>query len=72
MAGYKCPDCGRKTLYQEGTKYYCNNPECGFKATTPPLGGKGGKGQYCVNCKRYTVFKDLCSNCGTRYKHGKK
>lgn len=74
MAGYTCPNpvCGRRTLYATtGHKKVCS--ACGTEVVQPPNAGKGGRGDYCVNCQRYTIFNGKCtlSTCGTVYKFPK-
>ena len=34
----------------------------------PANEGKGGKGKKCLNCGKFTVFANICSYCGARYK----
>lgn len=74
MPGYTCPNpaCGKRTLHAiTGHKKVCS--ACGTEVLQPPNDGKGGKGEYCVNCKRYTIFNGKCtvSTCGTTYKFPK-
>ena len=67
MAGKLCPNCNELTLFTKGNEFKC---KCGFTATRPPNGGKGGRGKKCVNCKQFTVFNNnTCTNCGTIYKY---
>lgn len=74
MPGYTCPNpnCGKRTLHAvTGHKKICSS--CKMEVTQPPNAGKGGKGEYCVNCKRNTIFNGKCtvSTCGTKYKFPK-
>lgn len=66
MPGRKCPKCGQATFFVNARTGECKS--CGYKMQIPPNEGKGGKGKKCTNCGRFTVFNDICSNCGARYK----
>lgn len=70
MAGKLCPNCGELTLFltKNGKNRKC---KCGFELIVPPNAGKGGKGKKCANCGQYTVFENICTNCGARYKYPK-
>lgn len=67
MAGKKCPNCGNLTFFEKPTGGECNN--CGYKMFVPPNEGKGGKGNRCLRCGKYTVFNGVCRNpkCGAKY-----
>lgn len=70
MAGKVCPKCEKNTFFiTSGENRKCSNPECGCKMTVPPHEHKGGRGEKCSNCRKFTVFKNVCSNpnCGARY-----
>ena len=73
MAGSVCPDCKKRTLFQSPRGLRCSNPECNLEIVVPVNGGKGGKGQYCPVCRRYTVFsnKSVNPDCGAKFHHGK-
>ena len=60
-----CPECKTTLISSSGT-YICK--KCGYKMQVPANEGKGGKGKKCLNCGKYTVFDNVCSNCGARYK----
>lgn len=66
MAGKKCPKCNQFTFFVNGRNGECK--KCGYKMQIPANEGKGGKGKKCLNCGKYTVFDNVCSNCGARYK----
>lgn len=72
MAGKKCPECERRTLYTTGNIMKCNNPDCGLEVVIPPNGGKGGRGMRCPVCERLTVFNNVCTNCGAKFTMPKK
>ncbi|MBR7002577.1 MAG: hypothetical protein IKI11_07965 [Neisseriaceae bacterium] len=63
MAGKKCPECGKQTLFQNKNEIKCST--CGSTATIPPNEGKGGRGKQCFNCEKYKVFNGTCHECGT-------
>lgn len=65
MAGKRCPNCGERTFYETGTGRECTR--CGYKMIVPANEGKGGKGDKCANCGRYTVYDGKCRNCGAIY-----
>ena len=66
MAGRQCPKCGNLTMWQKGNELRCSRDECGYKLHIPSNLGKGGKGQRCPLCNRYTFFNGRCHNksCG--------
>lgn len=64
MAGSKCPNCKKNTLFKTATGLKCNNPDCTYELYVPANDGKGGKGQQCKNCGQFTVFNDKCRSCG--------
>ena len=64
MAGKVCPKCKQRTLWTNGARLECSNPECGYKITVPSNEGKGGKGTKCPVCGKYTWFKGRCNSCG--------
>lgn len=67
MPGKLCPKCGSRKLWEKNDgNYECSN--CGYRLQVPVNGGKGGKGQRCPICKRYTFFDGKCRNCGAREK----
>lgn len=62
MAGMVCPNCGEQTFFKTPKGRKCTR--CGCEMVVPVLGGKGGKGQLCPNCRRHTMFDGKCTNCG--------
>lgn len=66
MAGKKCPKCNQLTFFMNGRTGECK--KCGYKMQVPANEGKGGKGKKCLHCGKFTVFDNVCSNCGARYK----
>lgn len=62
--GKVCPKCGRRTLFEHGSYLECT--KCGYKMIIPTPGGKGGKGQKCPNCGKFTFFGGKCRSCGAR------
>lgn len=68
MAGKRCPNCDKQSLFTKGNTMEC---KCGFQANVPPNNGRGGRGEYCVNCGHYKVRNNTCGNCGTTYKYPK-
>ena len=72
MAGAKCPFCGKLTFFRN-KKGGRTCSKCNGTMIIPANAGKGGKGNYCNNCHRYTVQRDnKCTNCGARYVPGKR
>ncbi|MBQ8693853.1 MAG: hypothetical protein IJ576_08655 [Synergistaceae bacterium] len=65
MAGAKCPQCGSLTFFKSATGGKCT--QCGYTMTNPANDGRGGKGQKCLNCGKFTVFNGKCRNCGASY-----
>ena len=61
----ECPKCGQHTFSVYGYQGECSN--CGYTMKAPPNEGRGGRGQKCVHCGRWTVFNGKCTNCGARY-----
>ena len=70
MPGMVCPKCGAKTLFEKPYGGLCS--KCGCKMVVPANDGKGGKGQKCSNCGRFTVFEGKCRKCGAKYEWGEK
>ncbi len=70
MAGKLCPGCGQLTFFKTTTGRKCS--KCGCEMTIPINSGKGGKGQKCSNCGKFTVFNRKCSECGATYSVPKK
>lgn len=66
MPGKKCPKCKRLTFFVNGRKGECQS--CGYKMHIPANEGRGGRGKRCINCGCFTVFDEVCSHCGARYK----
>ena len=66
MAGKRCPKCNQLTFFVNGRIGECK--KCGYKMQVPANEGKGGKGKKCLNCGKFTVFANICSYCGARYK----
>lgn len=64
MAGALCPNCKKKTLFLSPEGRTCT--QCGFIARIPT---PKGKGKFCVTCKKYQVFNDVCKSCGTKYEY---
>ena len=66
MPGKLCPYCYELTLFRTtGMNRKCS--KCGYEMIVPPNAGKGGKGKKCAHCGMFTIFNDVCTNCGTRY-----
>lgn len=65
MAGKRCPNCGEMTFFETSTGRECTR--CGYKMIVPANDGKGGRGDKCSYCGRYTVFDGKCRNCGAIY-----
>ena len=65
MAGKLCPKCGEYTFFEAITGRKCS--KCGYQMFLPPNDWKGGKGQKCTHCGKYTVFGNKCNNCGAKY-----
>jgi len=70
MAGKMCPDCGEATFHKTPTGRECS--QCGYEMKVPANSGKGGRGKFCPNCDRWTVFDGECTNCGATFKRKKK
>ena len=64
MAGKICPKCEQKTLWNHGNKLKCS--KCDYTIIIPPNQGKGGKGQKCPVCGKYTWFDKQCNSCGAK------
>ena len=62
MPGMACPRCSELTFYRKGNKRICS--KCGYTVTESPNEGKGGKGQRCPMCGKFTWFKGKCNACG--------
>lgn len=60
----ECPNCKKQTLFRKGFKLVCSNPNCRYTITVPVNDGKGGKGNKCPVCGRFTWFNGRCSSCG--------
>ena len=65
MAGAKCPKCHELTFFSTPSGRKCSH--CGYEMKVPANSGKGGRGDLCSNCKKYTVFDGKCRNCGATY-----
>lgn len=65
MAGAMCPNCGKFTFFQTPTGRKCT--VCHYEMVLPANDGVGGRGKYCPGCKKYTVFKNRCRNCGAKF-----
>ena len=66
MAGKMCMKCGKQTLWNKGNKLVCSN--CDFTVNLPSNDGKGGKGQKCPSCGKFTWFNNRCNSCGANTK----
>lgn len=64
MAGKKCPNCGKWTMFETSTGRECS--KCGFAVTAPINNGKGGKGYQCPICGNFTFLGKKCSTCGAK------
>lgn len=65
MAGKMCPGCSEFTFFETPTGRLCS--KCGYEMKIPVNNGKGGKGQKCSNCGRYTVFDGTCNSCNAKF-----
>ena len=64
MPGKRCAKCGNATVFTRGNKAVCSS--CGAEYTLPSNSGRGGKGQRCPFCGRYTWFDGRCNACGAK------
>lgn len=65
LAGKMCPNCGKQTFYLSPGGRKCSY--CNWEMSLPANEGKGGKGQKCANCGKFTVFNNKCTSCGATY-----
>lgn len=61
----KCPKCGALTFHNSLRGRECST--CGYKMNLMVANGKGGKGNRCSNCGKFTVFNNKCTSCGATY-----
>jgi len=62
MAGKVCPECGKRTFFENFDGWLCT--KCGAKLKVPSNGGVGGKGKKCANCGTFTLINGKCTRCG--------